>query len=152
MKGPNGVLAVLLILAIAFASLSALEYAVPRIERTTTTSVTTSTTTTTVTRADSALWEVLKDNLTVHGQTACVAINWGALGGCPSPIPSGNGTLSNVELISYNGSEYYSVTFPPLPAGAIFPGVKFTIWFTNSTIFCAKPLFGLPAIGYPVCP
>ncbi len=148
MKGTNIALATLLILTIGFASFSALEYSMPRVERTTTTS----TTTTTVTQADSALWEVLKDNLTVYGQTACVAINWGSLGGCPSPIPIGNGTLSNVELISYNASEYYSVTFPPLPPRAIFPGVMFTIWFTNSTIFCAKPLFGLPAIGYPLCP
>ena len=140
-------LAILLILTVVFASLSVLEYTIPRVELTTT-----STTTTTVTQQASALWEVVKDNLTVHGQAACVAINWGALGGCPSPIPSGNGTLSNAELISYNGSEYYSVTFPPLPERSIFPGVMFTIWFTNSTIFCAKPLFGLPAIGYPLCP
>ena len=137
------VLAILLILTVVFASLSVLEYTIPRVELTTTT---------TVTQQASALWEVVKDNLTVHGQAACMAINWGALGGCPSPIPSGNGTLSNVELISYNGSEYYSVTFPPLPERSIFPGVMFTIWFTNSTIFCAKPLFGLPAIGYPLCP
>jgi len=143
-KGTNIVLAILLILTVVFASLSALEYAMPRVERTATT--------TTVTQSDSGLWEVLKDDLTVHGQTACMAINWGALGGCPSPIPSGNGTLSDAELISYKGSEYYSVTFPPLPERSIFPGVMFTIWFTNSTIFCAKPLFGLPAIGYPLCP
>ena len=153
MKRTSIALAILLILTIVFASLSVLEYTVPGFQRTTTSTVDVTTTTTVeATQSTTALWAVLKDNLTVHGQTACMAINWSALGGCPSPIPSGNGTLSNVELISYNGSEYYSITFPPLPARATFPGVMFTIWFTNSTIFCAKPLFGLPAIGYPLCP
>jgi hypothetical protein len=134
--------------------LSVLEYTVPGFERTTTsTMVVTTTTTVEVTQSPAALWAVLKDNLTVHGQTACIAINWGVLGGgCPSPLPSGNWTLGNVELVSYNESEYYSVTFPPLPERSTFPGVMFTIWFTNSTIFRAKPLFGLPAIGYPLCP
>ncbi len=118
------------------------------------TETTTTTVTTRVTQQGSGLWLVLSDNVTVHGQTACMAINFGSLGGCPTPIPYGNGTLSNVELISYDGSDYYSVTFPPVTEQAPLGTTTktYTVWFINSTIYCVKPEFGFPALGYNLCP
>jgi hypothetical protein len=118
------------------------------------TETTTTTVTATVAEQVSALWVVLNDNVTVYGQTACMAINFGSLGGCPTPIPYGNGTLRNVELVGYNGSDYYSVTFPPVTVQAPLGTTTktYTAWFTNSTICCVKPGFGFPALGYNLCP
>ena len=113
----------------------------------------TETVTTEVTQQASAQWLVLNDNVTVYGQTACMAINFGSLGGCD--VPSEGMSLGSVELISYNGSEFYVNTFPPvtepLPGGESRT-VTYTVWFTNSSIYCVKPEFGFPALSYNLCP
>src|SRR5271155_5521872 len=51
----------------------------------------TSTVTTRVAEQVSALWLVLNDNVTVYGQTACMAINFGSLGGCRHQFHTGMG-------------------------------------------------------------
>ena len=123
--------------------------------------VTTTTTTTVVTQQNTALWQVLKDNLTINGYPACVAISAGGMGGCPtsSTTTPTNETLANVELVSYRGNPYYSATFiisfnPANYPGAVSlpPNFAQTYWFTNSTVFCAKPPIDSPDVIYPVCP
>lgn len=136
-------MAILAILTIAFMSLSALEYTVLRIQVTTTTTIE-------GTQPTTILWQVLKDNLTINGPTACMV--HAAILGCPN---ENNATLTNVELIDYKGAQYYTVTYPPLTNQGM-PGVgapiAYTVWFTNSTIFCAKPPIQFPAETFPTCP
>jgi hypothetical protein len=143
MKPGKATLVILVILTIAFMSLSALEYTMLGIQVTTTTTIE-------GTQPTTILWQVLRDNMTVNGHTACMVS--AAILGCPN---ENNATLTNVELINYKGALYYSVTFPPLTNQGM-PGVgkpiAYTVWFTDSTIFCAKPPIEFPAETYPVCP
>ena len=123
MQRANAALAVFVILTIAFASLSVSEYATLRSQKTTTT---------TVIQQGTAQWAVLKDNITVYYGTACMvidAVNFG----CPTEDTATHSpSIRNVELVSYGGSQYY--------IGQVGVNeILYTIWFTNSTIFCVSP-------------
>jgi hypothetical protein len=54
-------------------------------------------------------------------------------------------SLSNVEIISYQGKELYDMNFT---YGFNGQPVTHTVWFTNETVFCVSPMFN----GYKLCP
>jgi hypothetical protein len=82
---------------------------------------------------------VLRYDLVVKGHMAfeieCVLLE----ATCPYQVvedPS-HLALGGIELISYDGSYYYAYnSIPPAPG---FPDLLFTVWFTNSTIYCVSP-------------
>lgn len=79
-------------------------------------------------------WTVVRTNLTVNFNAACI------FGSCATgPWPT-----KNVELINYQGNNYYGINFTYYSNGQ---PVKHTIWFTNSTVFCISP-----SAGYNLCP
>lgn len=100
------------------------------------------------------VYQVVAKNITVNGNAAlqpCTDFNASA---CPSQVP-----LSGVELIRYWDTPYYlvNVTAPngaPAAANGTLPTSVYTVWFTNSTIFCVspgRPFTPAPA-QYPTCP
>jgi hypothetical protein len=82
----------------------------------------------------SSNWKVMKSNLTVNFNAACIF----------GPCPTGSWPTKNVELINYQGHYYYGINFTYSSNGQ---PVSHTIWFTNSTVFCISP-----ASGYNLCP
>jgi len=90
-------------------------------------------------------YQVLQRNLTVYYDTACMVVSFEEFG-CPTINAAAHSpSLGNVELISYQGSEFYGINFTGSVNGQ---GFISTVWFTNSTIFCASPMVS----GYPACP
>jgi hypothetical protein len=141
---------IIILLITGFVSILILEYPTPNEKVTITnveTTVITKTTTFTSEQPPSIPLRVLDYNITLQGPTACMAIYFDYLYGCPA---SGNDTLSHVELISYDGSPYYLVTL----SNVVINGapMTFTLWFTNSTVICTNPLYQTPDKGYRACP
>jgi hypothetical protein len=152
MQRRNVVLEIFILLTIAFASLSTFEYSKLGTQKTATVTSTevvqsqqTIIFTITQVQRGTATWDVLKENMTVSPDTACVVIT--AFGfGCPT---EGNATASpyvhDVELLSYQGNQYYM-------ANQTVNTIPYTIWFTNSTVFCISPAFDEGPISYLLCP
>jgi hypothetical protein len=95
--------------------------------------------------APARIYQVLETNLTLTGQAATVPCT-GMNEGCPSAT---NASVSQVELIRYGPSVFY-VYNQSAPTGApqsdeqpIEPYVNYTIWFTNSTVYCISPAHAL---------
>jgi hypothetical protein len=99
-------------------------------------------------------WQVLKTNVTVSYDTQCMVLY--AVGhGCPTMNANTNASsLRGVELVAYQGTDYYAGNFSEGPYG---PGpysngrpviAYHNVLFTNSTIFCVSPSYG----DYVVCP
>ena len=91
----------------------------------------------------SAIYQVIRSNLTLQGQTAAVpCADLGMI--CPPAI---NASLSQVELIKYGSTYFYSHN-QTAPVGE--PGVQptYDVWFTNSTVFCVSPAYP----QNPTCP
>ena len=153
MQRGNVALAILVILVIAFASLAALEYTMLGNQKTATSTIEVIATVTqtqqgtfTQLQQGTATWIVLKNNVTIYYGPACAVISaTNDNSGCPTennatrpPSPS----ISNVELVSYQGTEYYVANENSV-----------TVWLTNSTVFCVSPTFNYgPNPGYPACP
>jgi len=102
------------------------------------------TTTAIITQHGTAQWQVLKSNITVYYGTACMvvyAVNFG----CPTiNTATHSPSVGNVQLVGYVGNQYY--------VGQVgVNDVLYTIWFTNSTIFCVSPLSDTGA-NYLACP
>ncbi|MDA4126582.1 MAG: hypothetical protein OK452_05195 [Thaumarchaeota archaeon] len=90
-------------------------------------------------------WTIIRTNLTVYYNTACVVIESSYLS-CPTmDTASHSPFLRNVDLILYQGNHYYDVNFTYYSNGQ---PVTRTIWFTNSTVFCMSPMRS----GYGTCP
>ena len=110
----------------------------------------------TVIVTSSPVYQIVKENLTVSGRAAEVPCSGFNLADCAS---FGNGTLHNVELISYGGAFYYLFTVvepngegqndsQPLPTSV------YTVWFTNSTVYCISPAHPITNSLHqnPTCP
>ena len=95
---------------------------------------------------NSSAWTVLNSNTTVYGNLACedtVAMLYPV--SCPPTYPGANSpSLTNVEIISYRGQILYDAN---ISIGVNGQPVTWTMWFTNSTIFCVSP-----SDGYALCP
>lgn len=96
----------------------------------------------------SAPFQVLATNVSVTYNTECLVLeNTGHT--CPTISAGATGAspsgMRNVELISYQGTQYYAGNFS---AGFTGPPVSHNIWFTNSSIFCTSPSFP----NYDACP
>ena len=102
----------------------------------------------------SSVYQVVESNLTLQGPAAvtpCVGFNEA---GCPS---ASNAFLSQVELIKY-GDEFFYLSNQSLP-GAAAEGqsesnTTYTVWFTNSTVYCISPAHPLTNTFHenPTCP
>jgi len=101
-------------------------------------------------------FQVLKTNVTVPYGTGCMVLE-GIGHTCPTTTASAGtsaSTIRDVELAAYQGIDYYAGNFSegPYGPGSYVDGqLTFTstdVWFTNSTIFCASPLYG----SYATCP
>lgn len=96
--------------------------------------------------SNSMVWTVLNSNSTVYGDLACldtVAMLYPI--SCPPAYPgSKSPSLTNVEIISYRGQVLYDANISIVVNGQ---PKTYTMWFTNSTIFCVSP-----SDGYPICP
>jgi hypothetical protein len=95
---------------------------------------------------NSTTWTILDSNTTVYGNLACedtVAMLYPV--SCP-PTYSGakSPSLTNVEIISYRGEVLYDAN---ISIGIDGQPMTWTVWFTNSTIFCVSP-----SDGYALCP
>jgi len=104
----------------------------------------------------SSVFQVLKTNVTIPYGAGCMVLE--QIGHtCPTVTASpetSNSSLRGLELISYQGTDYYAGCFGKGPCGngSYFNGVSTVsypnVWFTNSTIFCVSPLYG----NYATCP
>lgn len=101
-----------------------------------------------------SVYQVVDSNLTLGGQAAGVPCTGLDLGSCPT-----NATLTDVELISYGGVPYYlySETLPNgggTIAGGSAPTSVYTVWFTNSSVYCVSPAHPLTStlVQNPTCP
>lgn len=100
-----------------------------------------------ITQLPTSSWQVVKTNLTVYYATACIPVEYSYLS-CPTEnTASHSPSLSNVDLIRYQGEYYYDINFTYYMNGQ---PVTRTIWFTNSTLFCMSP--PQPDSGYNACP
>jgi hypothetical protein len=98
------------------------------------------------TSANSTAWIVLNSNATVYGSLACLdtVANLYPVS-CPPTNPGAKSpSLKNVEVISYRGQVLYDAN---ISIGVNGQPITWTMWFTNSTIFCVSP-----SDGYPLCP
>ncbi len=94
-------------------------------------------------------WAVLKTSVrnSISDDTVCRVLEF--IGHtCPTKnaatyVPS----IGNIELVSYQGGVFYAGNFTTGPYGYANSFTQ-TVWFTNSTIFCATP----PAGDHPACP
>ena len=101
-------------------------------------------------------YQVVGSNLTLSGQAAGVPRAGLNLGDCQA-----NATLTDVELISYGGGLYYLYS-EALPNGAptalngatATPTSLYTVWFTNSSVYCVTPAHPLTNtfVQNPTCP
>jgi hypothetical protein len=106
--------------------------------------------------APAQVYQVLETNLTLTGPPATVPCT-GMNEGCPSAT---NASISKVELIRYGPSVFYvynqsAPTGAPLSAAnPVEPYVNYTIWFTNSTVYCISPAHVLTNTGHQnrTCP
>ena len=107
------------------------------------------------TSTSSSVYQVIESDLTLQGQTAvvpCVGFNEA---GCPS---ASNASLSQVELIKYGGEFFYlsNQSLPGLAAaeGQSESNTTYTVWFTNSTVYCISPAHPLTNTYHenPTCP
>lgn len=96
-------------------------------------------------------FQVLKTNVIVNSAVECMVYE-GIGHTCPTVTSDPFTTPSSfkgVELIAYQGTEYYAGDLSGL--GGFSNGVSTTpypsVWFTNSTIFCMSP-----SSSYPTCP
>jgi hypothetical protein len=92
-----------------------------------------------------ATLQVINSNITVYYGTACMIVELFQLS-CPTMNTAAHSpSLSNVELIGYQGIAYYALNFTFYLDGQ---PVTHTVWFTNSTVFCVSPI----SEGYDACP
>lgn len=92
-------------------------------------------------------WSIVKSNLTVYYGTACVPVEFSYLS-CPTEdVAAHSPSLAGVDLVRYQGDFYYDINFTFYINGQ---PTTHTIWFTNSTVFCASPV--VPNSGVGPCP
>ncbi len=106
--------------------------------------------------ASSASFQVLRTNMTIPYGAGCMVLE--QLGNTCPPVTvnpqTSNSSLRGVELISYQGTNYYAGTFSkgPIGNGSYFNGESTVmyprVWFTNSTVFCVTPARG----SFAACP
>lgn len=108
----------------------------------------------TVTTSSGAIYQVVAQNMTLKGQAASVPCEGLNLGSCPS-----NSTLTGVALIRYGGAYYYlrSLVEPsgvPANSSGVTPTAVYTLWFTNSSLYCVSPAHPLTNAlrQTPTCP
>jgi len=110
-----------------------------------TSEVASSTSINTLTTSSLASYRILQRNLTIYFDPACIPPELEGFS-CPTVNAAAHSpSLGNIELISYQGSEYYGTNFTGYMNGQ--PDTS-DVWFTNSTILCVSPMAG----GYPECP
>ncbi len=85
-------------------------------------------------------YKVERENITVSGAAACVPEELEGLG-CPTGSPK----LGNVDLISYESSQYYATNFTSYANGQ---PATYDVWFSGTTIFCVSPIVD----EYQPCP
>lgn len=101
--------------------------------------------TTSSSSTNSSTWTVINSNTTLYYGPACMPVGLFALS-CPTVNTAMHSpSLSNVEIISYQGKELYDMNFT---YGFNGQPVTHTVWFTNETVFCVSPMFE----GYKLCP
>jgi len=113
--------------------------------------------TSSVSSSNTSSFQVLKTNVTVPYDAACMVLE-GIGHTCPTVTANPEtsvSTVRGVELVAYQGTDYYAGSFckGPCGNGSYFNGVSTvpypSVWFTNSTIFCVSPaLYG----NYATCP
>ncbi|MGA2874598.1 MAG: hypothetical protein ABSE82_03570 [Nitrososphaerales archaeon] len=102
--------------------------------------------------SEASSWQVLKPNVIVSYNAECLVL--GAVGHtCPTTTRNDSGmdasSLRGVELVAYQGTDYYAGSFSVGPYGpASSVNTPWYILFTNSTIFCVTPAF----VSYVACP
>lgn len=104
----------------------------------------------------SAVYQVVKENLTLNGQAAqqpCIGFN---LGNCTA---SSTVSLHNVDLITYGSRYYYLYSASesngePQNDSQPLPVTTYTVWFTNSSVYCINPAHPLTNSERqnPTCP
>jgi hypothetical protein len=105
--------------------------------------------------ASSAVYQMVGRNLTLKSQTAnipCTVLYTG----CP---PANNASISQVEPIKYGTFFFYqynqtAITGAPLSGEHPVQIAVYTVWFTNSTVFCISPAHPLTNTEQqiPTCP
>jgi hypothetical protein len=100
--------------------------------------------------SNTSSWQVLKTNVIVSYNAECMVL--GAVGHtCPTISRNASGTepssLRGVELVAYQGTDYYAGNFSEGPYGQTTVSSR-TVWFTNTTIYCITP----PYDNYVACP
>jgi len=104
----------------------------------------------------SGAYQVVASNLTLEGQTAIVPCMNFEAAACP---PASYASITRVQLIKYGDELFYlyNQTAPTLEAAyqrLSEPTTSFTVWFTNSTVYCISPADPVTHEGqlYPTCP
>lgn len=89
-------------------------------------------------------WNTIKSNMTVYYDAACVPVEFSGLS-CPTKdVATHSPSLTGVDLIKYQGSYYYDTNFTFYMGGQ---PITRTIWFTNSSVFCASPVEASSGVG-----
>lgn len=103
-----------------------------------------------------AVYQVVKENLTLTGAAASVPCEGMNLASCPA-----NATLAGVQLIQYGGSYFYlasqaEASGAPMEVNGVTasPSTTYAVWFTNSSVFCISPAHPLTNTfrQNPTCP
>jgi hypothetical protein len=87
------------------------------------------------------VYQVVESNVSLHGHAAIVPCSFFLLyffgRGCPQ---ANNATLTDVELVRYGSSYYYSLQNQSelTGFGAPLKPYSYDVWFTNSTVFCVS--------------
>jgi len=111
----------------------------------TSSNATSSPSTTSSSFTNSSAWTVINSNATVYGNLACEdTIAMLTPISCPPAYPGAKSPSLNVEIISYHGEVLYDAN---ISIGVNGQPMTWTMWFTNSTIFCVSP-----SDGYALCP
>lgn len=121
------------------------------------TSVSTSTKVLTSTVTTTLPWGVIESNLTLTGPVVAIPCRVFNQGTCPPPSTA---IIRDVELIAYGPNRYYLISqnqivgYNGSVSNTTALRVNYTMWFTNSTIYCISPAFlvGNAAVIYPTCP
>jgi len=94
---------------------------------------------------------VINTNTTLYYGPACVPVGLFGLSCRTINTASHSPSLSNVEIISYQGNVLYDMNFT---YGLNGQPVTHTVWFTNETVFCISPVFGVNELCpvHPVFP
>lgn len=119
------------------------------------------------TNGGAATIRTVSRNTTIHGELAVIGICEPPSSTCPIGATPGSASLV-VELIEYNGTYYYVHSGTLITGGTVTETstnstggvvvttstssevtVDYTVWFTNSTLYCVTPNLGTATMTCP---